>query len=83
MIEFYLRLNDPLSPVYQIDPEAGTWAMAASRIGVVPELGGEMPDGGALFRDTEKFARVWPKSEEDGVITYTRDEPAAQAPAAP
>ena len=30
MLEYYLRLNDPLAPVYVVDTEANTYRMAAS-----------------------------------------------------
>lgn len=71
MLEFYLRHNDPLSPVYEINPDAGTWRMAASAIGVISGVGGEMPDGGARFRDTELYTRVYPTGSQDGRITFS------------
>jgi hypothetical protein len=73
-MEYYLRINDPLAPVYEVDPAANTFRMAGSRIGVIEGVGGEMPDGGATFR-TEAFARVWMKRDGEGSVTFTRDQP--------
>lgn len=76
MAEFYLRTGDPLAPVYEVDLVANTWRLAASHVGVVPDFGGTIPDGGARFRSAD-FVQVWPKAEADGVVTYTMDPPAA------
>ncbi|MBP2303312.1 hypothetical protein [Azospirillum picis] len=80
MPEFFLRRNDPLQPIYALDVAAGRWWMVASRIGVMPELGGALPDGGARFRSSA-FEQVWPKAEADGVVTYTRAKPTEAADA--
>lgn len=78
MLDYYLRLNDPLAPVYEVDTKANTYRMVASRIGVVDGVGGSMPDGGAEFR-TDRFAQVWPAGEEDGVTRFTREQPQQSA----
>jgi hypothetical protein len=71
--EFYLRLNDPLAPVYAVNFETNTYRMVASKIGVVQDIGGTMPDNGAVFR-TERFTQVWPNGTDRlGVVRYTRD----------
>ncbi|KAA0678093.1 hypothetical protein [Roseomonas genomospecies 6] len=74
MADFYLRKGDPLDPVYEVDMEAGTWRLVASRIGVVAGVGGAMADGGARFRSAD-FERVYPKAESDNVVTYTTTAP--------
>lgn len=75
MPDYYLRKGDPLAPVYEVDTAAGTWRLAASRIGVLPDVGGALNDSGARFR-SDDFAQVWPKGDVDGVVTYTLDDPA-------
>lgn len=73
-LEYYLRRNDPLDPVYEVDTAAQTYRMVASRIGVVASVGGSMPDGGARFR-SDDFERVYPKRVQGNVITFTPDVP--------
>lgn len=73
-VEFFLRLNDPLNPVYAVDLATKTYKVVASRIGVVNGVAGNMPDGGAIFRG-DGFARVWPVSDVDGRVRYTRKDP--------
>ncbi len=65
---YYLRLNYPLCPVYEIDTGTGSWKLAASHVGTATELGGVMPDGGSLFRNEERFCRVYPKAADGGRI---------------
>lgn len=76
MAEFYLRKNDPVRPVYEVDFDAGTWRLAASAIGVPDGAGGVLADGGSVFRDPERFERVWLKESGDGLVTFTREDPA-------
>ena len=74
MPEFFLRNNDPFSPVYEVDYEARTWKLAASNFGVLDVGGSIADDDGATFR-TDKFVQVWKKAEGDGTVTFTRDQP--------
>lgn len=72
--QYFLRLNDPFSPVYEVDFVAKTWRLAASAVGALGERK-SLQDDGAVFRDEERFARVWKKDEDGDIATFTRDAP--------
>ena len=75
-LEYYRSKNDPLNPVYAVDRAAGTWELAASSIGVIPESRGQLPADGPGF-SPDRFDRVWPKAESaDGVVIFTLKDPA-------
>lgn len=74
-VRYFLRERDILAPVYAADFGAMTWRLVASKIGVVDDVGGEMPDGGARFLSPD-FAEVWPKTgSAEGHVVYTRARP--------
>ena len=81
MPEFFLRKNDPLQPVYAVDATVRRWWLAASSIGVMPELTGDLPDDVAARFQSEDLEQVWPKTEDEGRITFTRVKPADVADA--
>jgi hypothetical protein len=75
MVEYFIRRRDPLAAVYEVDFDAGTWRLAASNIGVVPDCSGELLDNGDAFR-TDAFTQAWPtEPEADGVVTFTTKPP--------
>ncbi len=70
--EFYLRIDDPLRTVYEVDRKQQEVRLAGSLIGGGPSW--PLKDDGAIFA-TERFQRVRKKRDEGEVISFVPWEP--------
>ena len=77
MPDFFLRLNDPLNPVYEVDWDRSTWKLFGSSMGSM-ELGGALKDGGQKFR-SESFVQVWKIQEDGGNSFFSTTNPQNKA----
>lgn len=78
--KYYLRLNDMLMPVYEVDWAANHWRLVASRIGTMDGVEGsllseDISDRGQKFHDPTLFAEVWCTKQEGDDMSFTRDKP--------
>lgn len=75
--EYYLRLLDPLTPVYEVNFEANTWRVAASKVGGFPDVE-PMTDGGKRFRSS-RFRRVYVvENQANGIVAFSQNKPVAE-----
>ncbi len=75
MIRHFLRLNDPLTPVYRVDYDAGTWELVSSRLGRFDASGSITGDPAKDFPPAG-FREVWPKPDGgDGFARFALTNP--------
>ena len=74
MVRYFLRLKDPLRPVYSVDHEAGVWSLVRpSNLGLGGPL--DVDERRDAFLDPSQYQEMWRIVLTDGQIAFTSEEP--------